>query len=323
MTDLETTRIPGIDRDVCRVALGTWSMGGWMWGGADERAAVATIERALDLGINLIDTAPAYGFGLSERLIGQVLTRRGIEDEVVVATKCGLSWGDDEEPYRDSSPARVRQEITESLKRLGKGRVDLYQVHWPDPETPIEDTALALEALVAEGLAGTLGVCNYSAEQAEVFARAAPLSAMQSPYNLLLREAETDAVAHSRSRGLTFLAYSPLARGLLTGTWTADQEHDDEARRKPMYHGTELRVRLEAVGRLDAYARERFGRRVIHLAVRWVLDRVPGSVVLWGARRPEQLHALPGVWGWSLDEGAMKEIDAILADTLGGRTPTR
>ncbi|MCX8007398.1 MAG: aldo/keto reductase [Coriobacteriia bacterium] len=308
---VEQLQIGSVGRSVCRIGLGTWSMGGWMWGGADERSARATIERALEMGIDLIDTAPVYGFGLSERLVGEVVESLGVRDAVVIATKCGLVWDDRQEPWRDSSAASIRREVQQSLDRLRTSWIDLYQVHWPDEATPFEETAAALQDLVDEGLVKAVGVCNYSAEQMERFARAVRLDATQFRYNIFER-ANEDLREYARRRGLFAMAYSPLARGLLTGAMRADREPSDPARRAPMYHGEQYRRHLAAVEALDDLAQRRYGRRVIHLAVRWLLDRPGISAVLWGARKPEQLDQVEGVWGFEVEEPDFAAIDAIV-----------
>lgn len=314
---MDRVRIPALGRDVSRIALGTWSMGGWMWGGADRDAAKATIERALDAGIDIIDTAPVYGFGLSEELIGEVLAQRGTRDDVVIATKLGLSWDSRHEPWRDSSPGRIREEVVASLARLRTDRIDLYQVHWPDPATPIEETAEELQLLVDEGLVRAVGVCNYSADQMASFGTSGQLDASQFRYNLFERAPEAETLPFCRDRGLATLAYSPLARGLLTGAMRRGREASDQARRGDMFHGDSFARHLSAVKRLDAFAQEQYGRRVIHLAIRWLLDQPGLTIALWGARRPEQLDATGGVEGFSLDASSMAEIDRILAEEIG------
>lgn len=313
---MERTAIAALGRTVCRVALGTWSMGGWMWGGADERSARATIERALQMGIDFIDTAPVYGFGLSERLLGEAVEALGIRERVVIATKCGLVWDERQEPWRDSSPASIRREIEASLERLKTSWIDLYQVHWPDKATPIEQTAAALQELVDEGLVKAVGVCNYSVEQIDRFMSAGRLDAVQARFNVFER-ANAPIFAHAHDRGLLTMAYSPLARGLLTGSMRPDVEPSDPARRAPMYHGDLYRRHVAAVERLDAWAAERYGRRVIHVAARWLLDQPSVSMILWGARKPEQLDAIEGVWGFELDEGGFQQVDGILEEVLG------
>ena len=315
---MERIWLPSLGRDVSRVALGTWSLGGWMWGGADEQDARATIEGALDVGVNIIDTAPVYGFGLSETLVGDVLAKRGARADVVIATKLGLSWDDAHETRRDSSPARIREEVQASLRRLQTDYIDIYQVHWPDPAVPLEETSAALTALRDEGLVRAIGVCNYSAGEMGTFARGGRLDASQFRYNIFERMPEEEVLPFCRDAGLTTFAYSPLARGLLTGAMTADHESSDEARRGEMFHGDSYRRHLTVVARLDEFARREFGRGVIHLAIRWLLDQPGLTIALWGARKPSQLAAMGGVEGFSLGEDAMAEVDRICAGELAG-----
>jgi aryl-alcohol dehydrogenase-like predicted oxidoreductase len=167
-----------------RIGLGTWAIGGWMWGGSDERESIATIRSAVDRGISLIDTAPVYGFGQSEEIVGKALV--GIRDKVVIATKCGLSWKDGK-PYRDSRPESLRRGVEDSLRRLRVDSIDLMQVHWPDLQVPIEDAARALEDLRREDKIRAIGVSNFSPEQMDAFRRVAPLASVQPPYNLFER----------------------------------------------------------------------------------------------------------------------------------------
>ncbi len=313
---MERVWLPALGRDVSRVALGTWSMGGWMWGGANESDARATIEGALDLGVDIIDTAPVYGFGLSEELLGGVLDKRGNRSDVVIATKLGLSWDSRHDPWRDASPGRIREEVVSSLARLRTDYIDLYQVHWPDPAVPFDQTAAELGMLVDEGLVRAVGVCNYAPDQMEEFCAGGRLDTAQFRYNLFERAAEADVLPFCRDRGLATLAYSPLARGLLTGAMRRGHESSDKARRADMFHGESYRRHLSAVKRLDAFAQEAYGRRVIHLAVRWLLDQPGLTIALWGARKPEQLEAMQAVDGFTLDAAAMAEIDRICAEEL-------
>src|SRR5438034_1327930 len=171
---------------------GTWAMGGWMWGGTDDERSIRTICAALDRGIKLIDTAPAYGQGRSEEIVGRALQRWGGRDRVVLATKVGLEWGSNGEVARNASRGRVMSEITDSLRRLRTEYIDIYQVHWPDPLVPIEETAEALRRLHQEGRIRAIGVSNYSPAQMDVFRQVAPLHTAQPPYNLLEREARSE-----------------------------------------------------------------------------------------------------------------------------------
>ena len=296
-----------------RIGLGTWAIGGWMWGGTDEAQAIATIRSALDRGISLIDTAPVYGFGTSESIVGKALSTPALRQQAVIATKAGLEWSSGK-PRRDSRPARLRQELEESLRRLRTDYIDLYQIHWPDPLVPIEDVATELARMHRDGKIRAIGVSNFDPGQMAAFRAAAPLHTVQPPYNLFERGIDADVLPYAAGSGLTVLAYGALCRGLLSGRITADTqfEGDDLRRADPKFADAWLRSRyLEAVRALDALARERYGRDVLSLAVRWVLDRGP-TVALWGARRPDQLDAVAGALGWTLDAETMKDIDAIL-----------
>ncbi len=213
---MEQQLIRGVGVTSSRIGLGTWSIGGWMWGGSDDAEAVKTIRTALDLGITLIDTAPAYGFGRSEELVGQAIAEQGGRERVLIATKAGLGWHAGA-VYRDASAVRIRTEIEDSLRRLGTSYIDMYQVHWPDPLVPVEETAAQLGRLFERGTIRAIGVSNFSPEQIETFRGVAPLHVVQSPYNVFERAIETDVLPYARQHGLTVLAYGALCRGLLSG----------------------------------------------------------------------------------------------------------
>lgn len=299
-----------------RIGLGTWAIGGWMWGGTDEAQSIATIRAAVERGITLIDTAPVYGFGRSEEIVGKALSEGKLRDKVRIATKLGLAWKDGK-VYRDSRPAHIRKEIEDSLRRLKTDVIDLYQVHWPDLETPIAETARALEDLRREGKIRVIGVSNYSTEQMEAFRAVAGLDAVQPPYNLFEREIEADVLPYAKGAGLTVLSYGALCRGLLSGKITAATrfEGDDLRKSDPKFQAPRRAQYLAAVGELDALARQRFGKTVLALALRWVLDQGP-TIALWGARRPDQLDPVGDVEGWHVDDETRSDIDAILKRTI-------
>ena len=218
-----------------------------------------------------------------------------------------------EKSYRDSRPARIRREIEDSLRRLRTEFIDLYQVHWPDPDTPLGETARTLEDLRREGKIRAIGVSNFSPAQMDSFLAAAKLDAVQSPYNLFEREIEADVLPYASGAGLTVLSYGALCRGLLTGKITANSkfEGDDLRKTDPKFQGRRLQQYLAAVEELSALAQQRFGKSVLALAVRWVLDQGP-TIALWGARRPEQLNPLGEIDGWQIDDASKRDIDAIL-----------
>jgi aryl-alcohol dehydrogenase-like predicted oxidoreductase len=295
-----------------RIGLGTWAIGGWMWGGTDEAKSIATIRSAVERGITLIDTAPAYGFGRSEEIVGKALAEGSLRDKVQIATKVGLAWNDGK-VFRDSRPVRLRQEIEDSLRRLRTDYIDLYQVHWPDLETPMAETARTLAELRRQGKIRAIGVSNYSPAQMDAFRAVASLDAVQPPYNLFEREIDGDVLPYAKHTGLTVLSYGALCRGLLSGRMTADTKFDGDDLRKvdPKFKGARFRQYLAAVDELKKLARERFGKSVLALAVRWVLDQGP-TIALWGARNPGQLNPIDEIEGWHIDDASKTKIEAIL-----------
>jgi aryl-alcohol dehydrogenase-like predicted oxidoreductase len=314
---METMKIAGTDLQVSRLALGTWAIGGWMWGGTDEADSIRTIHAALDQGITLIDTAPVYGFGRSEEIVGKALAQGGRRKQAVIATKVGLDWKD-AQPFRNAGKARIMKEVDDSLRRLQTDAIDLYQVHWPDPLTPVEETAEAMAALLKAGKIRAIGVSNFSPAQMDAFRTVAPLHTAQPPYNLFERNVENDVLPYCRENAMGVLAYGALCRGLLAGRMTpATRFTGDDLRLKdPKFQSPRFEQYLAAVTRLDQFATKNYGRRVIHLALRWVLDRSEGNIALWGARRPDQLAPLKQVIGWHIDAAGLSEIDRILADTI-------
>ncbi len=301
-----------------RIALGTWAIGGWMWGGTDEKESIRTIHTALDHGINLIDTAPIYGNGRSEAIVGEALHQHGRRESVILATKVGVDWTNGK-VERNSTGKRILKELEDSLRRLQTDYIDIYQVHWPDPLVPIEDTAATLREVYEQGKIRAIGVSNYSPEEMRRFQAIAPLHTIQPPYNLFEREIERDVLPYALDRGLTTLTYGALCRGLLSGAMRADREFANGDMRKttdPKFQPAHFAEYLNATNKLDAFARENFGKRAIHLAVRWLLDQPGVGIALWGARRPEQLAAINEVSGWSLTKSDCAAIDAILRENI-------
>jgi aryl-alcohol dehydrogenase-like predicted oxidoreductase len=295
-----------------RVGLGTWAIGGWMWGGTDEAQSIATIRSAVERGVTLIDTAPVYGFGRSEEIVGKALAEGSLRDKVQIATKVGLAWQAGA-VFRDSRPARIRKEIEDSLRRLRTDVIDLYQVHWPDLETPFAETACTLEDLRREGKIRAIGVSNYAPAQLDAFRAVAKLDAVQPPYNMFERQIDADVLPYAKGAGLTILSYGALCRGLLSGRMTLDTKFQGDDLRKvdPKFQGERFRQYLSAVAELKTLARERFDKSVLALAVRWVLDQGP-TIALWGARNPSQMDPIAEIDGWHIDDASKAEIDAIL-----------
>ncbi len=315
---LEYIEIPHTNLVSSRVALGTWAIGGWMWGGTDKKESIRTIHAALDQGINLIDTAPVYGQGRSEEIVGEALRQHGRRESVILATKVGIDWTTGR-IERNSARQRILQEFKDSLRRLQTDYIDIYQVHWPDPLVPVEETAATLRELYEQDKIRAIGVSNYSPEEMARFEAMAPLHTVQPPYNLFEREIERDVLPYVLGHNVTTLTYGALCRGLLSGTMRTDRQFSSDDMRKtsdPKFQQPHFAEYLNAATRLDAYAREHFGKRVIHLAVRWLLDQAGVGIALWGARRPEQLVAIEEVAGWSLTKDDFTAIDSILRESI-------
>jgi aryl-alcohol dehydrogenase-like predicted oxidoreductase len=314
---VEYAQVSGTELKVSRIALGTWAIGGWMWGGTDERESIRTIHAALNGGINLIDTAPAYGFGRSEEIVGKAIAEYGSRNKIIVATKVGLEWRDGA-VHRNSSRERILHEVEDSLRRLGTTCIDIYQVHWPDPLTPIEETAAVMRDLYQQGRIRAIGASNYSPQQMEQFRRVAPLHTVQPPYNLFERKIDASVLPYAREHQISTLVYGALCRGLLSGRMKPDTQFTGDDLRKvdPKFQPPRYAQYLRAVAELEAFAQRRYGKHVMDLAVRWALDQLGVTVALWGARHPEQLSAVANVEGWSLNEDARAEISRIVQEAV-------
>ena len=313
---MELIDIPGTSLKVSPVAIGTWAIGGWMWGGTDEAESIATIRAAFEHGINIVDTAPVYGFGRSEEIVGKAIAEGQLRADVLIATKAGLQW-DGGKVSRNASRARILREVEDSLRRLRTDYIDIYQIHWPDPLVTIEETAGAMLTLLEQGKIRAIGVSNFSPAQMETFRVAARLHAVQPPYNLFERGIEADLLPYCRENRISTFGYGALCRGLLSGRMKTSTvfDGDDLRRSDPKFVKPRFAQYVAAVQKLDRLAQEHYNKRVIHLAVRWMLDQGI-TTALWGARRPAQLEPVDDVTGWSLDASAKAEIDRILRETI-------
>jgi len=312
---METTWIGGVE--VSRIGLGTWGMGGMEWGAVTDEAAIAACLGAIERGINLIDTAPIYGHGRSEEIVGKAMRAHGRRDAFFIATKAGLEWNADG-VFANSTATRLRAELEASLRRLGTETIDLYQVHWPDTRTPIAEVAALLAGFQREGKVRALGVSNFSVAQMQEFRAVAPLASNQPPYNLFERQIDETVLPWCEANGVAVLTWSSLCRSLLGGRVRRGTTFDAKDIRSfdPKFQEPRFSEYMTAVERLDVFARERYGKSILQLAVRWALDRPGISVALWGAKRPDQLDAAAGVMGWKLDAATMAEIDRIVAESV-------
>ena len=311
---MKTTALGRSDLEVSRIAFGTWQLGG-DWGRFDEDVAVAAIRRARELGVNFYDTAQAYGFGVSERLLGRALrdelTRH--RDELVIATK-GALRRTDSGLVRDASPEWLRKGVDASLTALGLDHIDLYQVHWPDPKVPAAETAGALGELVTEGKIGHVGVSNYTAAQMAEFAETLPVETLQPPYHLFRREIETTTLPYTRAHDIGVLVYGPLAHGLLTGTLTEDTAFaaDDWRARSTVFAGDAYRSNLAVVRELDKLAADN-GNTISQLAIAWTLANPDVHVAIVGARNSRHIEDSLAAADITLSDADLAEIDRIMA----------
>jgi len=303
--------VKGVDTAVSRIGLGGEQLGGHGWGRVTREGLVGVVRQALDSGVTLFDTAPIYGLGESEALLGEELRfRRG---EVAVATKCGLAWtaAPQFRKWPDGSPESVRAEVEGSLRRLMTDYVDVCQVHWPDPGTPLEDTLGTLADLRTEGKIGAIGCCNFSAELLRKAFSICDVSVVQVPYNLVDRAAATDILPLCREHGVAVFAYSPLARGLLTGKYASGSEFGpaDNRSRHPYVTRSAWREWPSMAMRLAEIASSQ-GRTAAQLAIDWVLAAEGVSAALVGAKSGEQIEAV------CAGEGE-REVAASLFNEIG------
>lgn len=313
---MEFVQIPHTDLNVSRIALGTWAIGGWMWGGTEEQTSIDTIHAALDKGINLIDTAPVYGFGRSEEIVGRAIKKYGRRDSLFISTKCGLEWKINS-VFRNSRPERLQEEVEASLRRLQTDVIDIYFVHWPDPKVPFEDTAETLQKLKEQGKIRAIGVSNYDPEQMSTFSGVADLSLCQPPYNIFERQIENDILPYCKENSVALMTYGALCRGLLSGKMSATREFpgDDLRNADPKFQPPRFAQYMDAVEAIEKAAREHFDKSLLATAVRWVLD-MDAEIAIWGGRKPEQMDPIDDILGWQITDAFKDEVDRILGETL-------
>jgi aryl-alcohol dehydrogenase-like predicted oxidoreductase len=309
---------------VSRIAFGNWSAGG-DWGSVDRRAAVSATREALDLGITLFDTARAYGFGAAEEVLGEALRPeiRSARESLVLATKGGLRK-DGGLTVRDSSPAALRSDLEASLRALGTDYIDIYQIHWPDPATPIATTAETLDEFVRQGLVRHVGVSNYDPREMTEFQRVRPIDTLQPPYHLFRREIEQSILPFAREHGIGVLVYGPLAHGLLSGrmTETTTFAPDDWRSNSDLFVGETFRRNLAVVRELTQFAARR-DATVAQLAIAWTLANAAVDVAIVGARSPEQIRQTAPAADLRLSPEDIAQIELILRGevAVGGPAP--
>lgn len=297
-----------------RIALGTWAIGGSLWGGTSEDESIATILEALDLGINVLDTAPAYGNGVSEKYVGKAIKKFGDRSKVILSTKCGIEFRADGSAVRNLTKAFMLEDFHNSLKRLGTDYIDIYYIHWPDPLAPLDQSAEVMEDLHRQGKIRTIGLSNFTVDLIKSFRKIAPCHWVQPPYNLFERNIEADLLPYCKKEKTLLMTYSVLCRGLLSGKMSRKRHFEGDDLRKnidPKFKPPVFDEYLLAAKKLSELAQKKYGKTLLEFAIRWVLDQ-GSDIAIWGARRPDQLQPIEGAFGWHLDQASRKEVDDIL-----------
>lgn len=309
------------------VGLGTWAIGGWMWGGTDESESIAAIRAGLDEGITLIDTAPAYGMGRAEQIVGKAIAGR--RTEVVLATKCGLVWHTQrggfffeqagKPVHRYLGADSIAYELEQSLRRLGTDYIDIYITHWQDPTTPIAETMEALEALKRAGKIRAIGASNVTPTDVEAYLAAGTLDCIQEQYSMLHRDIEADLIPLCLRHGISVLGYSSLALGLLTGKIGPDREFaGDDLRKTDPRYSVANRQKVAAFTQEIAPVAAAHNASVAQVVIAWTLHQPGIDFALCGARYPGQARENARAGALQLDEAELERITVARNHHLEG-----
>lgn len=323
---MQRRKLGWTDLELTRVGLGTWAIGGgdwsFAWGPQDDQMSIETIHAALDQGINWIDTAPVYGLGHSEEVVGQAIA--GLSQRPIIATKCGRHWTAEGQIYADLTASSIIREAEDSLRRLNIETIDLYQIHWPDPPEAIDEGWRAVGRLIDDGKIRYGGVSNFSPAQMRSVHDDHPIASLQPPYSMLRRQVEDEALSYCTEHEIGVIAYSPMQKGLLTGKvteeWVESLPDDDHRRRDSQFRAPELAANIELADGLTQLAEET-GHTAAQLAIAWVLRRPQVTAAIVGARRPDQISETAIAGSWSPSQDIFERIDALLAarsQTLAG-----
>jgi aryl-alcohol dehydrogenase-like predicted oxidoreductase len=303
--------------EITRIGFGSWAIGGsgWAaaWGPQDDDEAVGAIRRAVELGMNWIDTAAVYGLGHSEELVARAL--KGLSERPYVFTKCSLVWDEKHDVHNNLKKDSVKRECEESLRRLQTDVIDLYQIHWPRPNEDIEEGWSALAELKDEGKVRHIGVSNFDASQMERAQGIAPVETLQPPYNMINRDIEEEILPYCREHDIGVIVYSPMRSGLLTGKMSRERVEnlpsDDWRRKNSDFREPRLSRNLELVGLLEEIGSEH-GRSPAEVAIAWTLRHPAVTAAIVGGRRPDQVDGIIGAAEFSLSEDELERIESFL-----------
>ena len=316
---MKTRKLGWTDLSLTTVGLGTWAIGGgdWAfgWGPQDDEESIAAIIRACEKGINWLDTAPAYGLGHSEEIVGKALKK--LTKRPIVATKCGIEWDENRKSIHDLKGATIKREVEASLKRLGIDVIDLYQIHWPHPDSELEPAWQSISNMVKEGKIRYAGVCNCSIEQLKRIQPIHPVASLQPPYSMIERGAEDSGLLdYCRQNNIGVVVYSPMQKGLLTGKFTKQRVQalakEDHRHNDPNFQEPRLTANLDLVESLKVLAKKH-GRTSAQIAIAWVLRRPEVTAAIVGARRPSQVDETVTAGDKALSSEEIKAIDELLA----------
>jgi aryl-alcohol dehydrogenase-like predicted oxidoreductase len=313
---LETCRLGKSDLEITRIGIGTAPIGSMLnwriyWGFQDESESLRTIETALDLGVNWIDTAPFYGWGNAERIVGKAL--KGKRDKVYIFNKCGTLQNGKGGEREDLSPSSIRREVETSLRDLKTDYIDLYQFHDPDPNTPIEESWAEMQTLIEEGKVRYSGLSNHTIDLMERAMSVAPVTSNQHQYNLLHREIEHDVLPFSQQHSIGVLCWSPLASGFLADGFDLNELDTDDFRRARPYAQEPTFSRLKELREvLQKIARDH-NKTMAQLAIAWVLRQSAVTGAINGIRSPQEAMAMPGCLDWKLTDQELQIIEEALA----------
>jgi len=322
-TSMNTKPLGNSDLQLTPIGFGAWAIGGpdwaFAWGSQDDGDSVAAIHEALDAGINWIDTAAAYGLGHSEEIVARAL--EGIARRPYVFTKCERIWNERREIGKSLKADSIRRECEASLKRLRIDTIDLYQIHWPEPDEDVEEGWATLAKLKAEGKVRYIGVSNFDAKQMERAARIAPITSLQPPYSMLRRKVESEILPYAARNNIGVIAYSPMGSGLLTGAMTrervANLPEDDWRRRNPDFQEPRLSRNLQLVELLKGIG-AKYGQTPAVVAIAWVLHNQAVTAAIVGMRRPGQLAGVIGAADFRLHPTDISAIESFIAEPIAG-----
>lgn len=313
---METRQLGDSDMRITPIGFGSWAIGGggWEfgWGAQDDAESVAAIQRALDLGINWIDTAAVYGLGRSEEVVAKAVAGRG--EKPYIFTKCSMVWDERGTITHNLTAASIRREVEASLRRLKVDVIDLYQIHWPDPEADIEEGWTEMARLKDEGKVRRIGVSNFNVAQMRRAQKIAPITSLQPPYSLLDREVEQDILPFCQENNIGVIVYSPMASGLLTGKMTAERvarmPEDDWRKHSPKFQQPRLDRNLRLASFLGEIG-QRHGVSAAEVAIAWTLRHPAVTAAIVGARRPDQVNGIIGAGTFRLSQSEVNEIEAF------------